>query len=261
MAVLCGMQSSLKRWCASRGCENFVLHVAPVHVHVKHCPTNTLYTLVRKQQHSAISIDFFNTNLENHAERTTNYSIAGLIKSVSIVYREDLDLKNHLAGHQRKLMKIAFDNTQALMEVRIELMPSIARNRANAKRSDAYSVLTSLSSSSGPAASAAVRLSLRLPLFCSGKPFTELQAESKADACKRKRRNNLMNSTIIRMPVSTTSVLLWVSCWLASDTLLWGVEFCLCYPQKLYLKMCELFYLTARYRYSRTSSKYCSSWE
>ena len=78
----------------------------------------------------------------------------GLIQSVSIVYREDLDLKNHLAGHQRKLMKVAFDHTQALMEVRGELMPTIARNRASAKRCDAYSVLSSLSSAS---ASAAVR--------------------------------------------------------------------------------------------------------
>jgi DNA polymerase epsilon subunit 1 len=86
-------------------------------------------------------------------------SVAGLIRSVSIVYREDLDLKNHLAGHQRKLMKIAFDNTQALMDVRNELVPTIARNRANAKRSDAYSVLTSLSSSSAASASASVRFS------------------------------------------------------------------------------------------------------
>lgn len=40
--------------------------------------------------------------------------LAGLIQSVSIMYREDLDLKNHLAGHQRKLMKIVFDTTQVL---------------------------------------------------------------------------------------------------------------------------------------------------
>ena len=98
----------------------------------------------------------------SHPEKNPNCCVfrAGLIQSVSIVYREDLDLKNHLAGHQRKLLKVAFHHTQALMEVRGELMPTIARNRANAKRCDAYSVLSSLSSSSS---SAAVRL---CPLLC-----------------------------------------------------------------------------------------------
>jgi DNA polymerase epsilon subunit 1 len=81
---------------------------------------------------------------------------AGLIKSVSIVYREDLDLKNHLAGHQRKLMQVSFDHTQALMEVRSELMPTVAKNRANSKRSDAYSVLTSLSNAESASATVAV---------------------------------------------------------------------------------------------------------
>lgn len=84
------------------------------------------------------------------------------------MYREDLDLKNHLAGHQRKLMKIEFDSTQALMEVRGELTPSINRNRANAKRSDAYSVLSSLSSSSTSVATAAVR-----PLLPSSESFVD----------------------------------------------------------------------------------------
>jgi hypothetical protein len=81
---------------------------------------------------------------------------AGLIKSVSIVYREDLDLKNHLAGHQRRLMKISFENVQALMEVRNELMPTISKNKIAAKRSDAYALLATITSSGDPASTVAV---------------------------------------------------------------------------------------------------------
>lgn len=90
--------------------------------------------------------------------------LAGLIKNISIVYREDLDLKNHLAGNQRKLIKVAFDHTQALMDVRSELMPIVQANRANAKRSDAYSLLTSMSSHPSGAATVAVRLLLAFDL-------------------------------------------------------------------------------------------------
>lgn len=53
-------------------------------------------------------------------------------------------------------MKVAFDHTQALMEVRSELMPVVQKNRANAKRSDAYSLLTSMGNSSSGAATVAV---------------------------------------------------------------------------------------------------------
>eukprot|EP00892_Ulva_mutabilis_P006158 jgi/Ulvmu1/3914/UM018_0137.1 len=92
---------------------------------------------------------------EMEVEAFLRRKFEGLIKTISIVYREDLDLKNHLAGHQRKLMQVAFDHTQALMDVRSELMPVVQKNKANAKRSDAYSLLTSMSSNPSGAATVA----------------------------------------------------------------------------------------------------------
>jgi hypothetical protein len=73
------------------------------------------------------------------------------------VHREDLDLKNHLAGHQRKLMKVSFDHVQRLSEVKAELMPAIQRNRGAAARTAAYESLAALSGGPGGEATAAVR--------------------------------------------------------------------------------------------------------
>jgi hypothetical protein len=71
-----------------------------------------------------------------------------MIKEVEIVLHEDLSLKNHLAGHQRKLMKLSFDHVQQLMDVKSELLPIVAKNKASAARADAYSVLAALADSS-----------------------------------------------------------------------------------------------------------------
>ena len=89
---------------------------------------------------------------------TAQMVYAGLIKSVDIVHREDLSLKNHLAGHQRKLMTLTFDHTQQLQEVKAELLPIIAKNKAKAARADAYSVLAALNENSSSAATVAVRI-------------------------------------------------------------------------------------------------------
>jgi hypothetical protein len=73
------------------------------------------------------------------------------------VYREDLSLKNHLGGLQRKLMKISFNHVQQLMDVKAELGPVVAKNKANAARNEAYLVLHALSSSKNDAATVVVR--------------------------------------------------------------------------------------------------------
>lgn len=74
-----------------------------------------------------------------------------------MVHREDLSLKNHLAGHQRKLLQLSFDHTQQLQDVKAELMPIIAKNKARAARTDAYAVLASLNEGGGGAANVIVR--------------------------------------------------------------------------------------------------------
>ena len=102
----------------------------------------------RAHEHTARACRVFHTN-----ERR-----AGQIKSVSIVYREDLGLPNHLAGHQRKLMQLSFDHVQQLMDVKAALQPLVAKNKARAERADAYAVLTELSERSSGAATVKVLL-------------------------------------------------------------------------------------------------------
>lgn len=53
----------------------------------------------------------------------------GQIREVEFVEREDLDLKNHLSGIRRKLLKLKFWNVDQLMSVRRELMPHVKRNK------------------------------------------------------------------------------------------------------------------------------------
>ncbi|GAX75625.1 hypothetical protein CEUSTIGMA_g3069.t1 [Chlamydomonas eustigma] len=66
----------------------------------------------------------------------------GMIQSTDMVMREDLDLKNHLSGLQRKLLKVSFYNSQQLAEVKREVVPIVSRNRAKSKTTAAYSNLT-----------------------------------------------------------------------------------------------------------------------
>ena len=47
----------------------------------------------------------------------------GALKEVEIVHREDLDLKNHLSGIQRKLLKLTFWNQEHLMQVDVVALP------------------------------------------------------------------------------------------------------------------------------------------
>lgn len=76
---------------------------------------------------------------------------------MAIVHREDLSLKNHLGGHQRKLMKVTFGHVQQLMDVKSELLPVVQSNKASAARADAYSVLAALAATREGEATVVVR--------------------------------------------------------------------------------------------------------
>ena len=52
--------------------------------------------------------------------------------------KEDLDLANHLAGHQRRYLKLKFNNVADLMEVRKQLMPLIEANQSKLEKGGAY---------------------------------------------------------------------------------------------------------------------------
>ncbi|KAK9824549.1 hypothetical protein WJX72_011249 [[Myrmecia] bisecta] len=64
------------------------------------------------------------------------YEIA--IKDIEIVYREDLDLKNHLSGLQRKLLKVSFHNVQQLNDLKRDMAPVVRRNKNKSSTTDAY---------------------------------------------------------------------------------------------------------------------------
>ena len=68
---------------------------------------------------------------------------AGLLASVEIVIKEDLDLPNHLMGLTRKLIKLSFLNTNHMSKLKSALMPIVRKNQEKAKSQDAYTALLS----------------------------------------------------------------------------------------------------------------------
>ena len=56
------------------------------------------------------------------------------VRDCSVVSMEDLDLKNHLAGIRRRLLKVTFWTTQGLGEVRRDLLPAARKARARDAR-------------------------------------------------------------------------------------------------------------------------------
>jgi DNA polymerase epsilon subunit 1 len=50
---------------------------------------------------------------------------------VETVDKEDLELANHLAGHQRRYLKLKFNNVGDMMNVRKELQPLVAANQVS----------------------------------------------------------------------------------------------------------------------------------
>ena len=56
-------------------------------------------------------------DLEMEVDSWLRRKFEGALKEVEIVHREDLDLKNHLSGIQRKLLKLTFWNQEHLMQV------------------------------------------------------------------------------------------------------------------------------------------------
>lgn len=80
-------------------------------------------------------------NLEMEVDAWLRRKFSGQIKEIELVEREDLDLKNHLSGLKRRLLKLIFWNVEQLVSVRKEIFPIVERNRSKTDRMDAYLVL------------------------------------------------------------------------------------------------------------------------
>lgn len=56
----------------------------------------------------------------------------GLINSIKLVEKEDLEMLNHLSGRRREYLKLSFRSVGELMTVRSQLRPIIEKNHARA---------------------------------------------------------------------------------------------------------------------------------
>ncbi|XP_078434598.1 DNA polymerase epsilon catalytic subunit A-like isoform X2 [Wolffia australiana] len=77
-------------------------------------------------------------NMERDVEGYLRRRYEGQIGEISLVDKEDLDLRNHLAGLQKTYLKIQFDTVQQLMRVKSDLMHIVERNRVKADAAEAY---------------------------------------------------------------------------------------------------------------------------
>ncbi|KAL4450230.1 hypothetical protein ABPG77_010899 [Micractinium sp. CCAP 211/92] len=79
--------------------------------------------------------------LEMEVDSWLRRKFEGALREVEVVAREDLDLKNHLSGLQRKLLKLSFWNQEQLQQVRREIQPIVSRNKYRRDGTSAYQLL------------------------------------------------------------------------------------------------------------------------
>lgn len=75
--------------------------------------------------------------------------LAGGLRDVEVVEREDLDLKNHLSGLRRRLLKLSFFNSDQLSAARREVQPVVNRNRARRDGTGAYAAAAAAANPGG----------------------------------------------------------------------------------------------------------------
>ncbi|CAG5130838.1 unnamed protein product, partial [Candidula unifasciata] len=63
---------------------------------------------------------------------------SGKIAKIETVYKEDLDLPNHLVGLKRSYIKLSFFSTEELLKVRREIFPAVRKNKEREKNSNGY---------------------------------------------------------------------------------------------------------------------------
>ncbi|BFZ25729.1 hypothetical protein BsWGS_28768 [Bradybaena similaris] len=63
---------------------------------------------------------------------------SGKIAKIETVYKEDLDLPNHLVGLKRSYIKLSFFSTEELLKVRREIFPAVRKNMEREKNSNGY---------------------------------------------------------------------------------------------------------------------------
>lgn len=66
---------------------------------------------------------------------------SGLIAEITTVYKEDLDLPNHLVGLKQTYLKLSFLTTSDMTKVRKEILSAVRRNKDRLQSTTAYTEL------------------------------------------------------------------------------------------------------------------------
>ncbi|XP_059166217.1 DNA polymerase epsilon catalytic subunit A-like [Physella acuta] len=66
---------------------------------------------------------------------------SGKIATIETVFKEDLDLANHLVGLKRSYIKLSFYNTEDLIKVRKDIFPAVRKNKEREKNLDYYTTM------------------------------------------------------------------------------------------------------------------------
>ncbi|KAH0609527.1 uncharacterized protein H6S33_013013 [Morchella sextelata] len=83
---------------------------------------------------------------EGEVEEWLRRKFEGVIKKMSRLTKEDLQMPNHLLGYRRTFIKLEFDNVSELLSVRKVLMPIAEKNKKNINAMDAYAEIVSANS-------------------------------------------------------------------------------------------------------------------
>ena len=75
----------------------------------------------------------------------------GLVTSMTVVQKEDLDLHNHLVGLKQTYVKLTFLTTSDLTKVKKDLNAAVRRNKEKAKSTTAYTELLAEAMADGDA--------------------------------------------------------------------------------------------------------------
>ncbi|EXJ93729.1 DNA polymerase epsilon catalytic subunit A [Capronia coronata CBS 617.96] len=80
---------------------------------------------------------------EAEVEEWCKRMFEGLVKSVSRVSKEDLQMPNHLLGYKRTFLKLTFANVSDLLSVRRTIMPIAEKNKEKVNAMDTYAEVAS----------------------------------------------------------------------------------------------------------------------
>ena len=80
---------------------------------------------------------------ETEVEEWCKRMFEGLVKTVSRVDKEDLQMPNHLLGYRRTFLKLSFANVSDLLGVRKDIMPIAEKNKSSMNAMDTYAEVAS----------------------------------------------------------------------------------------------------------------------